>query len=373
VNQGFIDVTGCLVSDTISPPVSFNYYGNDREAFMSSMETKLVTYVSNSAFNWNNTFMQNRLPWSPSESVDNLFAGILVNLYRYEGGFSFMSGFFHALPGLVPRAPKSKLDNQAARDNFYLAASIGAQKNLLDFFSSDLRWTISAGAVSYLSTNFPGIAASSGHRVTRAPSPRPSTRQPTRSDPRIFLTAGAYSMGLGGIAGADAICSVEAGGPAKALLTDETGCSGRPCRRATSPQIDWPLLPRTTYYTADFSAAVATTDSSGLLPAQLSSAVSVSGCTNQATGMSGDWSTRAGFTCSDWTSTASSNRVAVGWLCPQSLSTQDLLTGGSFDCGVTLRFLCATSVAKTPSVSPSFFFPQPFQQVVSQLLPNHRL
>mmetsp|Transcript_18171 Transcript_18171/g.26239 ORF Transcript_18171/g.26239 Transcript_18171/m.26239 type:complete len:384 (+) Transcript_18171:326-1477(+) len=347
VNQGFIDVTGCLVSDTIFPPVTFNYYGNNREAFMNSMESKLITYVSNSAYNWSNTFMHDRLPWSPSESVDNLFAGILVNLYRYEGGFSFMSGFFRALPGLVPRAPKSKLDNQAARDNFYLAASIGAQKNLLGFFANDLRWNISTGAASYLSSNFPNVAASSGHRMTRAPSPSPTT-------PRIFLTARTYSMNLGGIAGADAICTAEAGGPAKALLTDETGCGGNPCRRAASPQIDWPLLPRTAYYTADFSAVVATTDSSGLLPAQLSNPVIVPGCNNQATGMGGDWSTRTGFTCSDWTSSASSGRVAVGWLCPDGLGTSNLLNGGDFDCGASLKFLCATSPSSTkPSTKPS--------------------
>jgi hypothetical protein len=159
-------------------------------------------------------------------------------------------------------------------------------------------------------------------------------------------------MNMGGIAGADAICSAEAGGPAKALLSDESGCSGGPCRRASSPQIDWPLRPLTTYYTADFSSVLATTDSSGLLPAQLSSAVIVSGCLNEATGLGSDWSTLAGYTCKDWTSTASSDRVAVGWLCPQSLSTPDLLRGGSFDCSGLLQFLCATWDPKAPTASP---------------------
>ena len=45
----------------------------------------------------------------------------------------------------------------------------------------------------------------------------------TASDPRIFVTSSAYNVNLGGIAGADAICTAEAGTDAKALLVDESG------------------------------------------------------------------------------------------------------------------------------------------------------
>jgi hypothetical protein len=149
-------------------------------------------------------------------------------------------------------------------------------------------------------------------------------------------------MNLGGIAGADAICSAEAGSPAKALLTDESGCAGAPCRRASSPQIDWPLQPLTTYYTADYSSVLAATDSSGLLPPELSSAVIVSGCLNEATGMTTDWTTLAGYTCKDWTTDDSLHYGAVGWLCPQAVYTLDLLSGGIMPCSRPLHFLCAT-------------------------------
>ena len=341
-------MTGCLVSDTIKPPVTFNYYGYDRIGFMNMMEANLITYVSNSSYNWTNTFMRDILPWSPPGqkwSLDNLYAGIIVNLYKYEGGFQFISGFFHALPGLVPRAPATMQDNQAARDNFYLAASIGAQKNLYNFFARDLRWTISRSATSYLQTTYPNIYSTPGHEVTKAPSLSPTTLSPASSGPRIFLTAKSYSMNMGGIAGADAICTTEAGRSAKALLTDVAGCSGSPCRRATAPQIGWPLLPNTAYYNADYSAVVAVTDSHGLLPATLTSAVTVNGCINEATGMKSDWSTPVGYTCNDWTTTSTSTNVAVGWLCPNALSTSDLLQGGSFDCSHTIKFLCVAVTA----------------------------
>ena len=57
------------------------------------------------------------------------------------------------------------------------------------------------------------------------------------------MTASAYDLNLkkieelrleSGIAGADARCSAEANQPAKALLVDEDGCDGLPCRRASS-------------------------------------------------------------------------------------------------------------------------------------------
>lgn len=70
-------------------------------------------------------------------------------------------------------------------------------------------------------------------------------------------------MNLGGIAGADAICTAEAGQAAKAFLVDDAGCGGAPCRRAsvkpwppTEGRVDWPLLPRTTYYNKDWTKEV---------------------------------------------------------------------------------------------------------------------
>ena len=70
-------------------------------------------------------------------------------------------------------------------------------------------------------------------------------------------------MDLGGLAGADAICTAEAGQAAKALLLDDTGCPGPPCRRVSvktwppdAGRADWPVLPRTTYYNKDWTEEV---------------------------------------------------------------------------------------------------------------------
>lgn len=355
INQGFINVVGCCFSEVIKPAVEFYYYGLNRNQFMDQMEGHLFKYVGNSSYTWQNTWMQARLPWLQSASVDNLVSGLVVNLYKQFGGFAFLKSFFRSLPELLPRAPTSTLDNAAVRDNIYLAASIGAGGDLRSYFTKSLRWNISQAALQYLKSTRPNIpllettitvpktttlsTSTSTRATTKAPTV--STAAPSMSSSRIFLTKQSYSMNLGGIAGADKICTSEAGIPSKALLVDETGCSGKPCRKASSPQIDWPLKPSKAYYNLDGSAVIATTSADGLLPANLASPVSFTGgCLNEITGMAKDWSTRSGFTCQSWTT--STGQGAVGWLCPTGTSTSDLLQGGTVNCDRQMRFLCVT-------------------------------
>ena len=158
INQGFVDVAGCLVSEHI--PIDFDYaFGMNRLQFMDMMESNLFIYEANSSYNWNNTFMVEILPWSSGSSLDNFYSGILVRLYKNFGGYSFMKGFYNALPGLVVRAPSSPTDVGKARDNFFIAASIGAKTNLTNFFMSTLRWPISQSAIDYYNNN-PGIPTS---------------------------------------------------------------------------------------------------------------------------------------------------------------------------------------------------------------------
>jgi hypothetical protein len=86
------------------------------------------------------------------------------------------------------------------------------------------------------------------------PPPLPSPPPGLPRGGRLFLTKAIYSF-TGGVAGADAACTKANGGQAaKAIIADESGCSGgAPCRRATVPplegdgQVDWPLRPNAVY------------------------------------------------------------------------------------------------------------------------------
>ena len=119
-----------------------------------------------------------------------------------------------------------------------------------------------------------------------------------------------------GVAAADAICTAEAvaggganssGLKAAALLVDETGCAGLPCRRASlhswsgQKQIDWPLKPNATYNRLDNVSAVGFTNAHALLawPLYLGATPDAL-CDRIATGLASDWTTHHNGTCGNW-------------------------------------------------------------------------
>lgn len=144
VNQGIVNVLGCLVAD----PEPFYYHGSDRPAFLESMEAQLVRYICDDRLAWGDVFHHERLPWDAGSSLDNVYSGLLVALWRGHGGRAFLARWFAALPLLLASQcrPASKEDWPAAADCFYLAASCGAGDDLCDYFEGTLRWPVSGRA-----------------------------------------------------------------------------------------------------------------------------------------------------------------------------------------------------------------------------------
>jgi hypothetical protein len=145
VNQGFVNVTWCLLSAQL-PDVAFDYYGQDRAAFMDGMQAQAERYCRDARLAWADVFMHERLPWDRGSSLDNVYSGLLVLLYRRFGGDAFLRRWFRAIPLLLQRCPASKEDFVTARDNFYLAASFAAGVDLAPYFDAELRWPVSAAA-----------------------------------------------------------------------------------------------------------------------------------------------------------------------------------------------------------------------------------
>ena len=145
VNQGFVNVTGCLLSRQLTG-IEFDYFGHSRDWFCASMESQLDRYAQ-STMPWESCFMHERLPWDESSSLDNVYSGILCAMYRQFGGVAFLRRFFAAIPLLMQRRPSSKDDFVGARDNFYLAACCAAGSDAAVaevYMKSTLRWPTSA-------------------------------------------------------------------------------------------------------------------------------------------------------------------------------------------------------------------------------------
>ena len=198
------------------------------------------------------------------------------------------------------------------------------------------------GAVNLANLHAGGLLAAMAQSPPAGPRPPPAPYAG-----RLLVTAAMASTDFGGIAGADALCTAAAGEPAKALLVDEAGCGGAPCRRATvtpwagDGQLDWPLKPHAMYYSLDNKTAVGFTDGRALLAYPLFKPVRAA-CQNMASGMNADFTTRAGETCSSWTVGANAPAgvaQGVGWTCALD---DGLFDGGSVACGEN-DMICVTA------------------------------
>jgi hypothetical protein len=167
VNQGFVNVLGCLLIPHVRAAdpeaeagsgsaaelgLSFDYFGHDRASFMRDMERHYERYrdnEGNACPRWTDVFMHERLPWSAGTSLDNVYSGLLCFLYRTYGQLEFLRRWFAITPELARnRAPASKADYRTAAENFYLAASFAAGRDLRQLFITQLRWPVREDVVT---------------------------------------------------------------------------------------------------------------------------------------------------------------------------------------------------------------------------------
>lgn len=156
--------------------------GRQRTLPPSPPSPQLWQYIAG-GYSWDAVFLSERTPWAEGMSLDNVYSGLLVHLCRLAGGDApargsaptpsrpasarsrfpcddaglsaldctgaFLRRWFRvAMPLLLRpalcRCPASKADVATARDNFVLAASIAAGRDLSAHFSAELRWPVGA-------------------------------------------------------------------------------------------------------------------------------------------------------------------------------------------------------------------------------------
>jgi len=142
-----------------------------------------------------------------------------------------------------------------------------------------------------------------------------------------------YSMNLGGISGADAVCNSDAdkpsgGGTYKAFMVDGVNRIASVTANAGDGQVDWVLHANTTYYRADGTTVIGSTGSTSLFNFPLSIAANPFNIvsTGYFTGMNAanDWTSSAD-NCSAW----ASNSAGVNGTVSDGSSHAGILTAGS--------------------------------------------
>jgi hypothetical protein len=173
VTQGFVNILGGILTLDINPPVSYNYSGFDLPRMFKMMEDHLDIYI-NGTYTWDDVFMYDRLIWNTSQSLDNLYSGLFIRLWKtYNTSGNFLVRFFNAITLTIPmRHPEVfqnsqqniqtytdgnlnvnrselRLNSQTAAENFYIASSYGAKQDLYTYFTVTLRRSIRQEARNY--------------------------------------------------------------------------------------------------------------------------------------------------------------------------------------------------------------------------------
>lgn len=134
------------------------FRGVEFTGFRQEVESLVDRYRSDPSLNWANTLAVNRAPAnSLGLGATDLFASFVLRLRRDYGGPEFVGRLWRAA-GARPKA----LNTQAAVDNFVVASSVAAGRNLLGLFRNEWRWPVSAAAETELAricTNCPPTAA----------------------------------------------------------------------------------------------------------------------------------------------------------------------------------------------------------------------
>jgi hypothetical protein len=148
INQGFINITGCLLVADMNQ-AGFNYNGYSYQWLMNYMMGHLQRYIDGGK-PWSNTFLYELLEWSPNNSLDNLYSGLIAKLWGSYGKTTFLKNWFACLSLLPP----TNFSYVIAADNFFLASCYGAKLNLSTYFINTLRWPITAATLSSVQTLF---------------------------------------------------------------------------------------------------------------------------------------------------------------------------------------------------------------------------
>lgn len=156
---------------------------------------------------------------------------------------------------------------------------------------------------------------------------------------KIFITTSTTNGNIGGISGADTKCSNDAskpsgGGTYKAFLVDGTNRKASNTANAGDGQVDWVLQANTTYYRADGTTVIGTTNSVKLFTFPLTSSIST-GLIQYFTGLNTDWTTSNH--CNNWSQNTGQGSTVAG----TTLTNNTILTTSpTGNCALTLNLVC---------------------------------
>ncbi len=137
------------------------YFGNGGAYFRNGMLSYYNTYVSDPQWTWDNSWNVNMLPFVANTSLNDLMSGTIIHMYDTYGGPRVLEGLYREMLRVAPDTHITD-DPQGARDRFYLAASRASDIDLRDYFTNELKWTLSASAHPFTDFTWTGAGSQWG-------------------------------------------------------------------------------------------------------------------------------------------------------------------------------------------------------------------
>lgn len=131
------------------------FRGRSGTDFRNEVIRLVDLYEADPSLTWDNTIKIDRAPANPMQlNGTDLFAGFCFQLAKQHGGPVFVRQLWQE----VAKRPRANTTQQAV-DNFVVAASKAAGKDLADLFATTWRWPISSEARQEVRSNAVAVAA----------------------------------------------------------------------------------------------------------------------------------------------------------------------------------------------------------------------
>ncbi len=143
ITTGYAVFMRMMALDAVGKKVG-SFRGRTGEEFRKIMESLVDLHESHHTLTWRNTILLDKAPKNElGLNGTDLFASFCMRLARDHGGLDFVKELWKE----TGKRPNAKT-TQDAVDNFVLAASAAAGKNLTQLFTIQWRWPVSEKALA---------------------------------------------------------------------------------------------------------------------------------------------------------------------------------------------------------------------------------
>lgn len=148
--NGMTGATPVIMADYLD--VGLEIWGFDKEWFRNYNQKHYYKYISETQYNFDNTWKTAFIPWEVNNTgINDMMAGMILHFYDVYG-LDFIRKFYLNMRNDKIENRPDRTSYDICRDNCYKVFSLSAETDLYDYFTDSLRWEISSEAHNFVDT-----------------------------------------------------------------------------------------------------------------------------------------------------------------------------------------------------------------------------